>query len=88
MSLPTGIVNLRELRLWHWKKFVKARAETVVAEFGQQAYSRQGKFALSRKFARRALKKHAVANFHVKCVQALNDVVEGFVENDATGWPQ
>lgn len=70
------ITPLRELRMWHWSQAMHARARerqhAVAAERWEAAHP--GKRCSSSRRQSKANGK--VADFHIKCVQALNDVKE------------
>jgi hypothetical protein len=59
-------MNLRDLRLWHWR--IAMRERQAAQDNRCSDYTR---------------KVHdRTANFHIKAVQALNDVVSGTAEMD------
>lgn len=62
-------MDLRELRLYHWKKALLNRDYAIVEEH--------------RGFRKNAQKASTLANFHINAVRALDEVVSGTVERDA-----
>lgn len=63
--------ELRALRVWHWRIAMNARrAAKCYREQGTVYSNRQAKTCDRR------------ADFHIKAVQALNDVVSGTAEQD------
>ena len=65
-------MSLRELRLWHWKQAL-ANREMAKAHYPMGTYVHSP--------------YDQVAIFHIKCVQALNEVVSGSAEGDMSGIP-
>lgn len=66
-------MNARELRVWHWRKVVMARAKEryheQAAELWECAHpGRRASFDRNR-----ATAAHGIANWHLSAVQVLND---------------
>lgn len=71
--------DLRDLRLWHYKECLRLRKIekfylTTIEKGGPRSFINEAK-KLSKDF-------YNSANFHLKAVQLLNDVVDGTAEND------
>lgn len=87
-------MTLKELRMWHWKTLVRLRAqqnkhEQIAANWlvadKKLGYNNKAISARSLKTASNYQKQ---ANFHMKAVQALNDVVPGTAEEDCANEAQ
>jgi hypothetical protein len=65
------ILNLRELRMWHWKR---AMAHRRSADTYRGQTTRYAKEQTARNDCR--------ANFNIRAVQILNDYVPGTAEED------
>lgn len=65
-------MNLKELRMWHWKECLAAKSSYTAIE----AYPVTQKSSFAASVYR---KQYA---FHMKAVQALNDVLPGTAEGD------
>lgn len=67
-------MELRELRLWHWREVIKHRNRAkLMRSYGQNQ---------SKTIAEMARIADECANFHMKAVQLLNDHVSGTAEAD------
>lgn len=82
-----SIKPLRELRMWHWYKVTSNRAQERNHEARATAYrASNGDPNIANALAKREDRKAAfykkTADFHIKAVQALNDVVPGTAEGD------
>lgn len=64
-------LTLRELRLWHWRRAMSSR------KAADKYRGQDSRFAMSQ-----TKQNDARADFHIKAVQALNDVVPGTAEYD------
>jgi hypothetical protein len=77
------MITLRELRMWHWRKVLSARA---VADRHREKAA--GWPRPECRWARHMMKQHdRNADFHLSCVVALNDVVSGTAEQDCKDDP-
>jgi hypothetical protein len=83
-SIPTSeLSSLRMLRLWHWRKAMSARRSENKHVAEAERYEAMGRVA---NFDRhRAGNDGRRADFHIKAVQLLNDVVPGTAEEDDRG---
>jgi hypothetical protein len=70
-------MTLTELRIWHWERVESHRAS-------QRKYEQLLKSGDPAKFynERKVADHNRYANFHIKCVQALNDVLATTVHQD------
>lgn len=70
-------MTLTELRIWHWGRVESFRRS-------QRRYEHRLETGQQAKFydARLAAAHNRNANFHIKCVQALNDVLDTTVFQD------
>lgn len=65
---------LRRLRMWHWRIVLRARANEQRHRAAAEKWERQhGRRCGSSRHQERA--NYNLANFHLKAVQALNDVL-------------
>lgn len=82
-SKPLEPMTLRKLRLWHWNKTKSfrevERRQYAIALSWEQKNPTFGQCTCARNKMRAAKRN---ANFHLGCVQALNDVVSGYAEQD------
>lgn len=80
------LTNLRVLRLWHWRKVVGNRTNQRMYE--EEARRQRDKYpdkpAASKYSVKKAKQAGGLADFHLKAVQFLNDVVPGTAEDDAS----
>lgn len=68
-------MNLRELRKWHWQQAMQNRGHAEWRE-------RSGEYEATANQRSHTQVYHNKANFHIRAVQALNDVVMGTAERD------
>jgi len=74
-------MTLRELRMWHWGFVVSNRRSARAAE--QKLAQTADRDRIKRAYyIGQVTNYHNKANFHLKAVQALNDVVDGTAEAD------
>lgn len=66
-------MNLRSLRLWHWRKVVSFRARATGADANADAWERKHRGHRCAHFRNMARDANRNANFHLGAVQALND---------------
>lgn len=71
MTIPTGLLDARSLRLWHWRECKRLRASA-------QRYREQESVYVNHKAERSHWRRQArnydrIADFHIKAVQVLND---------------
>lgn len=72
------VVTIRDLRMWHWRKVVTHRSNAERFEKHSRECLAAGTHKKNelRHPDRQARINHRIANFHLKAVQALNDVPE------------
>lgn len=76
-------MDLRSLRLWHWRKVLALRSVAAAHEAHADQWEQMHPGRPCRHSRSRARSYHRQANFHIGAVQALNDVVSGTAEQDA-----
>lgn len=67
-------MTLKELRIWHWKKVLSARKRADQKRTISKTPTGH--------YASEAIQADRLANFHLGCVQALNDVLPGTAQQD------
>lgn len=79
--------SLRLLRLWHWRKVEgnRGNARSYEKEAERQRAAHPGSPVAGNHATKLAKRAHGKADFHLKAVQLLNDVVSGTAEEDARG---
>lgn len=77
-------MNLKELRMWHWRQVLDYRraAREIEKSADQQTHvhRRDSKLEV-------AAAHNKLANFHIGCVQVLNDYLPGTAEQDCAEIP-
>lgn len=72
-------INLKDVRLHHWRKVLSNRKTQMDLELSIRYCTDEEKLRQLRMRAGRSKNK---ADFHLSCVQALNNVVPGTAERD------
>lgn len=72
-------MTLRELRMWHWKRALAARANERLNE---HLLTDKANWALGFSIRHKIAVSRARADMHIRAVQALNEVVPGTAEED------
>lgn len=72
---PKAAMSCRDVRMWHWHKVVSFRAKGRKHEARVEELKAQGVVATAlRHDTSQARQAHGRADFHLKCVQAMNDI--------------
>lgn len=74
------LTPLRKLRMWHWRMALSARRNQEKHEQAAELPRNPNKTYN----ATRARYHKRIADFHIRAVQALNDVVDGTAERDCS----
>ncbi|QYW02184.1 hypothetical protein CPT_Sonora_083 [Stenotrophomonas phage Sonora] len=76
-----NLVSLGDLRLWHWRAAMSARHHQLGHERDRD-FMIKNKDKVPKSLDRLIDSNKQKADFHIKAVQALNDVVPGTAEAD------